>query len=88
MNRQIPWLGILEDASGIRRGEREEFDAAVFSDREAMAIYGALCRLDSEPYRDSLAQTVENLVIDLRDLGRGEQEIADELDSLLPSDDD
>jgi hypothetical protein len=35
-----------------------------------------------------MQRAVNNLVIDLRDLGRGEQEIADELDSLLPADDD
>jgi hypothetical protein len=72
---------------GIRYTEREEFDAAVFADREAVAIYAALCRLDSERYRDPLEGAVRNLVIDLRDLGRGEQEIADELDSLLSADD-
>jgi hypothetical protein len=72
---------------GIRHTEREEFDAAVFADREAVAIYAALCRFDSERYRDSLEQAVEYLVIDLREVGHGEQEIADERGSLLPSDD-
>jgi hypothetical protein len=35
-----------------------------------------------------LERAVRNLAIHLRDLGRGEQQIADELDSLLSADDD
>jgi tetratricopeptide (TPR) repeat protein len=73
---------------GIRLTEKKDFDAALFADREAVAIYAALLSLDPERYRDPLEGAVRNLVIDLRDLGRGEQEIAGELDRLLSADDD
>ena len=49
-----------------------------------MALYST----DPERYRDSLQQAVNNLRIDLRDLGRSEEEITNELDSLLSVDDD
>ena len=61
---------------------------ALTADREAVAIYAALLSHDPDRYRDPLDGVVRNLVIDLRDLGRGEQEIADELDSLLSADND
>ena len=48
----------------------------------------ALYSIDPERYRDSLQQAVNNLGIDLRDLGRSEEEITNELDSLLSADDD
>ena len=73
---------------GIRLTEKKDFAAALSADREAVAIYAALLSLDPERYRDPLEGVVRNLGIDLRDLGRGEQEIANELDSLLSADDD
>ena len=73
---------------GIRLTEKKDFDAALSADREAVAIYAALLSLDPDRYRDPLEGAVRNLVIHLRDLGRGEQEIADGLDSLLSVDDD
>jgi tetratricopeptide (TPR) repeat protein len=68
--------------------EMGDFDGALTADREAVAIYAALLSLDPDRYRDPLERVVRNLVIDLRDLARGEQEIADELDSLLSADGD
>jgi hypothetical protein len=70
---------------GIRLTEKEDFDAALSADWEAVAIYGALVSLDPERYRDPLEGAVRNLVIDLRDLGRGEQEIDAELAQLDPT---
>jgi hypothetical protein len=72
---------------GIRLTEKKDFDAALSADREAVAIYAALLSLDPQRYRDPLERVVRNLATHLRDLGRGEQEIADELDSLLSADD-
>jgi hypothetical protein len=67
--------------------EMGDFDGALTADREAVAIYAALLSLDPQRYQDPLEGAVRNLAIDLRDLGHGEQEIADELDSLLSADD-
>ena len=72
---------------GIRLTEKKDFDAALSADREAVAIYAALLSLDPQRYRDPLERVVRNLATHLRDLGRGEQEIADELDSFLSADD-
>ena len=69
----------------IRLTEKKDFDAALSADREAVAIYAALLSLDPERYRDRLEGAVRNLVIDLRDLGRGAQEIAGELAKLDPT---
>ena len=68
--------------------ELGDFDAALSADREAATIYAALHSIDPERYRDSLQQAVNNLGIDLRDLGRSEEEITNELDRLLSTDDD
>ena len=46
------------------------------------------CIRSTGRYRDSLQQVVNNLGIDLRDLGRSEEEITNELDRLLSADDD
>jgi hypothetical protein len=48
----------------------------------------ALYSIDPERYRDSLQQAVNKLLIDRRDLGRSEEEITNELDRLLSTDDD
>ena len=69
-------------SQGIRLTELGDFDAALAADREAVSLYTELIALDPVHYRDSLEQAVDNLVIDLRDLGRTEQEVADELDRL------
>jgi hypothetical protein len=69
-------------SQGIRLTELGDFDAALAADREAVSSYTELIALDPVRYRDSLEQAVDNLVIDLRDLGRTEQEVADELDRL------
>ena len=68
---------------GIRLTETKDFETALSADREAVSIYTALPSLDPEGYQDPLEGAVRNLAIHLRDLRRGEQEIADELDSLL-----
>jgi tetratricopeptide (TPR) repeat protein len=73
---------------GIWLTEKKDFDAALSADREAVAIYAALLSLDPERYRDPLEGAVRNLAIHLRDLGFGEREIADALDSLLSAEDD
>ena len=67
---------------GIRHTELDDHDAALSADREAVSTYAALLPFNPERYRDSLEQAVRKLVIDLRNLGRSEQEIADELDAL------
>ena len=69
-------------AYGIRLTELGDFDAALSADREAVAVYRALSAVDRARYRDLFEQAVRNLVIDLTDLGRSEQEIADELARL------
>jgi hypothetical protein len=73
---------------GITLTELGDFDAALSADREAATIYVALYSIDPERYRDSLQQAANNLGIDLRDLGRSEEEITNELDRLLSTDDD
>jgi len=60
----------------------DDFDAALSADREAVSLYVVLLPLDPVRYRESLEQAVKNLVIDLRDVGYSEQEIADELAAL------
>ena len=67
---------------GIGLTELGDHDGALSADREAVSTYAALLPLDPERYRDSLQQAVRNLAIDLGNLGRSEQEIADELDAL------
>lgn len=67
---------------GIRLTELDDHYAALSAEREAVAIYTALFPSDPERYRDSLEQSVTNLVIHLRNLGYSEQEMADELDAL------
>ena len=47
-------------------------------------VYVELSSLDPVRYRDPLEQAVDNLAIDLRYLGRSEQDIADERDRLSP----
>ena len=73
---------------GIRLTEKRDFDAALSADRESVAIYAALLSLDPQRYQDPLDGAVRNLATHLRDLGRGEQEIAEELDNLLSAHDD
>jgi hypothetical protein len=51
-------------------------------------VDSALYSIDPEWYRDSLQQAVNNLGIKLRDLGRSEEEITNELDRLLSTDDE
>jgi hypothetical protein len=67
---------------GIRLTELGSSELALAADREAVSLYTELIALDSVHYRDALDQAVNNLVIDLRDLGGTEQEVADELDRL------
>jgi hypothetical protein len=43
-----------------------------------VSLYTELIALDPVHYRDALGRAVDNLIIDLRDLGRTEQEVADE----------
>ncbi len=73
---------------GIQLSERDDFDAALSADREAATLYLALYSVDPERYRDLLQQAVNNLVTDLRHLGRSDEEITNELDRLLSTDDD
>lgn len=68
--------------------ELGDFDAALSAGREAATIHVALYSIDPGRYRDSLQQVVNNLGIDLRDLGRSEEEITNQLDRLLSADDD
>ena len=48
----------------------------------------ALAAIDSERYQGALEHAVGNLVVDLRDLGRTEQDIAAELNGLPLTDAD
>ena len=73
---------------GIQLSERDDFDAALSADREAATLCLALYSVDPERYRDLLQQAVNNLVTDLRHLGRSDEEITNELDRLLSTDDD
>jgi hypothetical protein len=75
-------LAVSLASLGIRLTELDDHYAALSAEREAVAIYTALFPSDPERYRDSLEQSVTNLVIHLRNLGYSEQEMADELDAL------
>ena len=67
---------------GMKRSELSDFDAALSADREAVSIYRALYSINPGRYRDPLRHALKNFRIDLRDLGRTEDEIAGELDRL------
>jgi Tetratricopeptide repeat len=75
-------LAVSLASLGIRLTELDDHYAALSAERKAVAIYTALFPSDPERYRDSLEQSVTNLVIHLRNLGYSEQEMADELDAL------
>ena len=75
-------------AYGIRLTELGHFDAALSADREAVSVYLALAAIDPERYQGALEHAVGNLVVDLRDLGRTEQDIAAELNGLPLTDAD
>ncbi|MGV9865702.1 tetratricopeptide repeat protein [Rhodococcus koreensis] len=57
-------------------------DAALSADREAVSVYSKLFEKDPERYRDAMERGVSNLAVDLKGLGRSEQEIEDELGRL------
>ena len=71
---------------GVRLTEAHQAEAALAVDREAVALYLVLHRLDPDTYAASTQQAVGNLVIDLRDLGLGDEAIEAELADLLGED--
>lgn len=71
-------------AYGIRLTELGDFDAALSADREAVSVYSGVLVLDPERYREAMERAVHDLAVALKDPGRSEQEIEDELGRLLP----
>jgi tetratricopeptide (TPR) repeat protein len=67
---------------GLVRAQLGDFEGAVFAGREAVSIYTALMSADPDRYRDGHEQAIELLADYLKELGRTEREIAEELDRL------
>lgn len=57
-------------------------------DREALALYRNVHRVDPDTYAASIQHAVVNLVIDLRDLGQSDEAIERELAQILGDDQD
>jgi hypothetical protein len=69
-------------AQGIRLTELGQFDAALAADREAVQVYTTLTSSDNARYRDSWERAVNNVVVNLKNLGWSEQAIAEERSRL------
>ena len=69
---------------GRRHAELGELASAVSAEREAVSIYTRLASTDLACHRDWYDSAIRSLTQHLSGLGRTEQEVADELDCLLP----
>lgn len=69
-------------AHAVRLTDRGEFDAAPAADREAVEVYGSLTSSDRVRYRDSWERAVNNVAVDLKNLGWREQATAGERSRL------
>ncbi|MFE2997231.1 tetratricopeptide repeat-containing serine protease family protein [Nocardia sp. NPDC059246] len=78
----LPELAKSLLSQGIRLTEVRNFETALTCDREAVSIYAKLYKVDGDIHRKSLEQAVRNYAIDLKDVGRSDQEIADEIKRL------
>ena len=67
---------------GLVRARLGDFEGAVSASREAVSIYTALVSADPNRYRDGHESAIELLAAYLKELGRTEREIAEELDRL------
>jgi hypothetical protein len=83
-----PDLATSLTSLGMTLTNQRDFHGAMSADQEALTIYVALHSTDPERYGDSLQKAANNLRTDLRDLGRSEEEINNELDRLLSTDGD
>jgi tetratricopeptide (TPR) repeat protein len=72
-------------SQGILLTDLAQHDAALTADRETVSIYLELATDNPERYREDLEQAVNNQSRDLRNLGRSEQEISEQLNQLLPN---
>jgi hypothetical protein len=71
----------------IRLVELRRYREALAADREAVLLYRRLYPGDPDRFAEPTRNALTNLTIDLRDLGRSEEDIQHELDQLLASDD-
>ena len=71
---------------GLVRARLGDFEGAVSASREAVSIYTALVPADPNRYRDGYEQAIESielLAACLKELGRTEREIAEELEQAV-----
>ena len=67
---------------GVRLTETQRFQEALEVDQEALGLLASLRSDDLDRHAELSQRAVTNLVIDLRDLGRSESQIKDELAAL------
>ena len=71
----------------VQLGELRRHPEALVADREAVLLYRQLYAGDPDRFAEPTRNALTNLTMDLRDLGRSEEDIRHELDQLLASDD-
>ena len=72
---------------GMRLTDLGAHDEALAADREALSLYRELAAIYHARYESRLEQAARNLVVDLRGLGRSDEEIEADLNRLLPPED-
>jgi tetratricopeptide (TPR) repeat protein len=79
----LPDLAATQTSLGARLTELREFEGAFAIDREALQTYLWLHDREPDRYRDGMRKAIGNLLIDLRDLGKSEDEARDSVKEIV-----